>query len=42
MPNVLGLPYRAPAVTAKMAETLDQLSAGWLVLGLAVRQEVAL
>jgi alkanesulfonate monooxygenase SsuD/methylene tetrahydromethanopterin reductase-like flavin-dependent oxidoreductase (luciferase family) len=34
MPNVLGLPYRAPAVTAKMAETLDRLSAGRLVLGL--------
>jgi hypothetical protein len=28
MPDVLGLPYRAPAVTAKMAETLDRLSAG--------------
>lgn len=34
MPNVLGLPYRPPAVTAKMAETLDRLSAGRLVLGL--------
>jgi alkanesulfonate monooxygenase SsuD/methylene tetrahydromethanopterin reductase-like flavin-dependent oxidoreductase (luciferase family) len=34
MPNVLGLPYRAPAVTAKMAETLDRLSGGRLVLGL--------
>jgi probable F420-dependent oxidoreductase len=34
MPNVLALPYRAPAVTAKMAETLDRLSAGRLVLGL--------
>jgi alkanesulfonate monooxygenase SsuD/methylene tetrahydromethanopterin reductase-like flavin-dependent oxidoreductase (luciferase family) len=36
MPNVLGLPYRAPAVTAKMAETLDRLSGGRLVLGLGV------
>lgn len=34
MPNVLGLPYRAPAVTAKMAETLDRLSGGRLVLAL--------
>jgi alkanesulfonate monooxygenase SsuD/methylene tetrahydromethanopterin reductase-like flavin-dependent oxidoreductase (luciferase family) len=34
MPDVLGLPYRAPAVTAKMAETLDRLSGGRLVLGL--------
>ena len=34
--NVLGLPYRAPAVTAKMAETLDRLSGGRLVLGLGV------
>ena len=34
MPNVLGLPYRAPAVTAKMAETLDRLSGGRLVVGL--------
>ncbi len=33
-PNVLGLPYRNPAVTAKMAETLDRLSGGRLVLGL--------
>ncbi len=32
--NVLGLPYRNPAVTAKMAETLDRLSGGRLVLGL--------
>lgn len=32
--NVLGLPYRPPAVTAKMAETLDRLSGGRLVLGL--------
>jgi alkanesulfonate monooxygenase SsuD/methylene tetrahydromethanopterin reductase-like flavin-dependent oxidoreductase (luciferase family) len=34
MSNVLALPYRSPAVTAKMAETLDRLSAGRLVLGL--------
>jgi probable F420-dependent oxidoreductase len=34
MTNVLGLPYRAPAVTAKMAETLGRLSGGRLVLGL--------
>jgi alkanesulfonate monooxygenase SsuD/methylene tetrahydromethanopterin reductase-like flavin-dependent oxidoreductase (luciferase family) len=34
--NVLGLPYRSPAVTAKMAETLDRLSCGRLVLGLGV------
>jgi probable F420-dependent oxidoreductase len=34
MTNVLGLPYRHPAVTAKMAETLDRLSGGRLVLGL--------
>ncbi|TAK70748.1 MAG: LLM class flavin-dependent oxidoreductase [Actinomycetota bacterium] len=32
--NVLGLPYRSPAVTAKMAETLDRLSGGRLVLGI--------
>ncbi|MDS0135831.1 MULTISPECIES: LLM class flavin-dependent oxidoreductase [unclassified Amycolatopsis] len=32
--NVLGLPYRAPAVLAKSAETLDRLSGGRLVLGL--------
>jgi alkanesulfonate monooxygenase SsuD/methylene tetrahydromethanopterin reductase-like flavin-dependent oxidoreductase (luciferase family) len=32
--NVLGLPYRHPAVTAKMAETLQRLSGGRLVLGL--------
>ncbi|MGH2740150.1 MAG: LLM class flavin-dependent oxidoreductase [Actinomycetota bacterium] len=31
-PNVLGLPYRHPAVTAKMAETLDRLSGGRFVL----------
>jgi probable F420-dependent oxidoreductase len=34
--NVLGLPYRAPAVTAKMTETLDRLSGGRVVLGLGV------
>jgi alkanesulfonate monooxygenase SsuD/methylene tetrahydromethanopterin reductase-like flavin-dependent oxidoreductase (luciferase family) len=34
MTNVLGVPYRSPAVTAKMAETLDRLSGGRLVLGL--------
>jgi alkanesulfonate monooxygenase SsuD/methylene tetrahydromethanopterin reductase-like flavin-dependent oxidoreductase (luciferase family) len=33
-PNVLGLPYRHPAVTAKMAETLQRLSGGRLVLGM--------
>jgi probable F420-dependent oxidoreductase len=32
--DVLGLPYRSPAVLAKAAETLDRLSAGRLVLGL--------
>jgi alkanesulfonate monooxygenase SsuD/methylene tetrahydromethanopterin reductase-like flavin-dependent oxidoreductase (luciferase family) len=32
--NVLGLPYRAPTVTAKMAETLDRLSGGRFILGL--------
>jgi probable F420-dependent oxidoreductase len=32
--NVLGLPYRHPPVTAKMAETLQRLSGGRLVLGL--------
>lgn len=36
MTNVFGLPYRPPAVTAKMAETLDRLSGGRLVLGLGV------
>lgn len=34
VPNVLGLPYRAPAVLAKMAESLHRLSGGRLVLGL--------
>jgi alkanesulfonate monooxygenase SsuD/methylene tetrahydromethanopterin reductase-like flavin-dependent oxidoreductase (luciferase family) len=32
--NVLGLPYRHPAVTAKMAEALHRLSRGRLILGL--------
>lgn len=32
--NVLGLPFRLPALTAKMAETLDRLSNGRLILGL--------
>jgi alkanesulfonate monooxygenase SsuD/methylene tetrahydromethanopterin reductase-like flavin-dependent oxidoreductase (luciferase family) len=32
--RVLGVPYRHPAVVAKMAETLDRLSGGRLILGL--------
>jgi alkanesulfonate monooxygenase SsuD/methylene tetrahydromethanopterin reductase-like flavin-dependent oxidoreductase (luciferase family) len=32
--NVLGMPYRHPAVTAKMAETFQRLSGGRLVLGI--------
>lgn len=32
--NVLGLPFRLPAMTAKMAETLDRLSGGRVTLGL--------
>jgi probable F420-dependent oxidoreductase len=32
--NVLGLPFRLPALTAKMAETLDRLSGGRVTLGL--------
>jgi alkanesulfonate monooxygenase SsuD/methylene tetrahydromethanopterin reductase-like flavin-dependent oxidoreductase (luciferase family) len=33
-PRVLGVPYRPPAIVAKMAETLDRLSGGRLILGL--------
>jgi probable F420-dependent oxidoreductase len=32
--RVLGLPYRQPPVVAKMAESLDRLSGGRLILGL--------
>jgi alkanesulfonate monooxygenase SsuD/methylene tetrahydromethanopterin reductase-like flavin-dependent oxidoreductase (luciferase family) len=32
--RVLGVPYRSPAVVAKMAETFDRLSGGRLILGL--------
>src|SRR5882672_1842933 len=32
--RVLGVPYRPPAVVAKMAETFDRLSGGRLILGL--------
>jgi alkanesulfonate monooxygenase SsuD/methylene tetrahydromethanopterin reductase-like flavin-dependent oxidoreductase (luciferase family) len=32
--DVLGLPFRLPALVAKMAESLDRLSGGRLVLGL--------
>jgi alkanesulfonate monooxygenase SsuD/methylene tetrahydromethanopterin reductase-like flavin-dependent oxidoreductase (luciferase family) len=33
-PRVLGVPYRPPPMVAKMAETLDRLSGGRLILGL--------
>ncbi len=33
-PRVLGVPYRPPAMVAKMAETLNRLSGGRLMLGL--------
>lgn len=33
-PRVLGIPYRPPAMVAKMAETLSRLSGGRLILGL--------
>lgn len=32
--RVLGVPYRPPAIVAKMAETFDRLSGGRLILGL--------
>ena len=32
--DVLGLPYRSPAVLAKMAEAFDRLSGGRLILGM--------
>lgn len=32
--RVLGVPYRAPAMVAKMAESFDRLSGGRLILGL--------
>lgn len=33
-PRVLGVPYRQPAMVAKMAESFDRLSGGRLILGL--------
>ena len=33
-PRVLGVPYRHPAMVAKMADTFDRLSGGRLILGL--------
>jgi alkanesulfonate monooxygenase SsuD/methylene tetrahydromethanopterin reductase-like flavin-dependent oxidoreductase (luciferase family) len=33
-PRVLGVPYRSPAMVAKMAESFDRLSGGRLILGL--------
>src|SRR5688572_25492865 len=33
-PRVLGVPYRPPPMVAKMAETLDRLSGGRVILGL--------
>ncbi len=33
-PRVLGVPYRPPAMVAKMAETFDRMSGGRLILGL--------
>ncbi len=32
--RVLGVPYRNPAMLAKLAETFGRLSGGWLILGL--------
>jgi alkanesulfonate monooxygenase SsuD/methylene tetrahydromethanopterin reductase-like flavin-dependent oxidoreductase (luciferase family) len=34
MPRMLGVPFRAPALVAKAAESLDRLSGGGLLLGL--------
>jgi alkanesulfonate monooxygenase SsuD/methylene tetrahydromethanopterin reductase-like flavin-dependent oxidoreductase (luciferase family) len=34
LPRVLGVPFRAPALVAKAAESLDRLSGGRLILGL--------
>ena len=34
LPRVLGVPFRAPALVAKAAESLDRLSGGRLLLGL--------